>query len=73
MSLLLYDVRSGSSGSFGVPADKDEKRLPLTSLDGYALERWEVRRMRAVNSVITLSITRLFSIIWYLPERVSIP
>ncbi|KAG5648235.1 hypothetical protein DXG03_006193 [Asterophora parasitica] len=34
---------SGTSGSFGVPADLDEKRPPLgvDGLDGYALERWE--------------------------------
>ncbi len=35
---------SGTSGSFGVPVEKDEKRLPQTTeaLDSYALERWEV-------------------------------
>ncbi|KAF5377485.1 hypothetical protein D9615_005117 [Tricholomella constricta] len=34
---------SGTSGSFGVPAELDEKRPPLgvEGLDGYALERWE--------------------------------
>ncbi|KAG7444726.1 transcription factor Tfb2 [Guyanagaster necrorhizus] len=33
----------GASGSFGVPAEKDDKRPPfdVDSLDGYALERWE--------------------------------
>ncbi|KDR78688.1 hypothetical protein GALMADRAFT_244190 [Galerina marginata CBS 339.88] len=33
----------GTSGSFGVPADKDDKRqgIDLEALDGYALERWE--------------------------------
>ncbi|KAG7086752.1 hypothetical protein E1B28_002684 [Marasmius oreades] len=33
----------GTTGSFGVPAEKDEKRLPLDveGLDSYALERWE--------------------------------
>lgn len=35
---------SGTSISFGVPAESDEKRpAPSTeSLDAYALERWEV-------------------------------
>ncbi|KAG6891050.1 hypothetical protein C0995_014138 [Termitomyces sp. Mi166 len=34
---------SGTSGSFGVPAEPDDKRMPLDveGLDGYALERWE--------------------------------
>ncbi|KAG5353457.1 hypothetical protein C0989_006614 [Termitomyces sp. Mn162] len=34
---------SGTSGSFGVPAEPDDKRTPLDveGLDGYALERWE--------------------------------
>jgi len=38
------DIRSGNSGSFGVPAEPDEKRLGLDidGLDSYALERWEV-------------------------------
>uniref|UniRef100_A0A0W0F7N6 RNA polymerase II transcription factor B subunit 2 n=1 Tax=Moniliophthora roreri TaxID=221103 RepID=A0A0W0F7N6_MONRR len=33
----------GTTGSFGVPAEKDEKRAPLDidGLDSYALERWE--------------------------------
>ena len=37
-------IRSGNSGSFGVPAEPDEKRpgLDIDGLDGYALERWEV-------------------------------
>ncbi|KAF8963144.1 transcription factor Tfb2-domain-containing protein [Flammula alnicola] len=33
----------GTSGSFGVPAERDDKRQPfdLDSLDAFALERWE--------------------------------
>ncbi|KAF8629954.1 hypothetical protein AX17_005520 [Amanita inopinata Kibby_2008] len=33
----------GTSGSFGVPAEKDEKRPPpsVETLDNFALERWE--------------------------------
>ena len=37
-------LRRGTSGSFGVPAERDDKRPPfdIEALDGYALERWEV-------------------------------
>lgn len=43
-AFLLITFR-GTTGSFGVPAEKDEKRPPMDieGLDGYALERWEVR------------------------------
>jgi len=39
------DASSGTSGSFGVPAEKEDKRqgVELESLDNFALERWEVR------------------------------
>jgi len=39
------DSSSGTSGSFGVPAEKEDKRqgVELESLDNFALERWEVR------------------------------
>jgi hypothetical protein len=35
---------SGTSGSFGLPAESDDKKQPmdLESLDNFALERWEV-------------------------------
>lgn len=41
----FLNINSGTTGSFGVPAENDEKRPPLDveALDGYALERWEVR------------------------------
>lgn len=37
-------VSRGTTGSFGAPADKDDKRQPtsIDTLDAYALERWEV-------------------------------
>lgn len=37
-------MHSGTTGSFGVPAQKDDKHGPpdIKTLDGYALERWEV-------------------------------
>lgn len=38
-------LRSGTTDSFGVPAEADEKRQPVgvEMLDAYALERWEAR------------------------------
>lgn len=40
-----YEVNSGTTGSFGVPAGKDDGRsgLEIETLDSFALERWEVR------------------------------
>lgn len=32
----------GTTGSFGVPAETDDKKLELETLDSFALERWEV-------------------------------
>ncbi|KAF8921182.1 transcription factor Tfb2 [Mucidula mucida] len=39
-SLRQAITGGGTNGSFGVPAEKDEKR-DVEALDGYALERWE--------------------------------
>jgi len=36
-----FNIR-GTTGSFGVPAEKDEKKPEVDSLDSFALERWEV-------------------------------
>jgi len=43
MSFRQAITGGGTSGSFGVTAERDEKRLPfnIEGLDGYALERWE--------------------------------
>lgn len=45
-SLRTYELlrHSGTSVSFGVPAEPDEKRSgpSIDALDTYALERWEV-------------------------------
>lgn len=43
LSPIDVDCR-GTSGSFGVPAPPDDKRIPtdLDTLDAFALERWEV-------------------------------
>jgi len=40
----VFNILRGTSGSFGVPADEDDKKPSLTvdALDRYALERWEV-------------------------------
>lgn len=42
-SLRQAITGGGTTASFGVPAERDEKRLPvgIDSLDAYALERWE--------------------------------
>ncbi|KAH7920231.1 transcription factor Tfb2 [Leucogyrophana mollusca] len=42
-SLRQAITGGGSTGSFGVPAEKDDKRQPggIEVLDAYALERWE--------------------------------
>jgi hypothetical protein len=44
--------RSGTSGSFGVPAPPDDKRqnVDLEVLDSYALERWEVNKASSSSS-----------------------
>ena len=43
---LFLNLGSGSSGSFGVPAGRDENHVSpsVDTLDAYALERWEVSR-----------------------------
>lgn len=44
---------SGTTGSFGVPAQKDDKHSPpdIKVLDGYALERWEAGHLLDFISV----------------------
>jgi hypothetical protein len=54
MSLYFkQDKCSGTSGSFGVPAEMEEQRPPfdVAGLDAYALERWEVCCNSAVKCV----------------------
>ncbi|KIJ62840.1 hypothetical protein HYDPIDRAFT_176279 [Hydnomerulius pinastri MD-312] len=43
LSMRQAITGGGSTSSFGVPAEKDDKRQPsgLETLDSYALERWE--------------------------------
>ncbi|KAG5654027.1 hypothetical protein H0H81_008042 [Sphagnurus paluster] len=62
---------SGTSGSFGVPAEVDEKRPPLTveGLDGYALERWETILHYMVSSGTGQSPTKPSTGVLYLLQR----
>ena len=36
-------LKRGTSGSFGVPSEKDKQGADLETLDSFALEKWEVR------------------------------
>lgn len=59
---------SGTSGSFGVPVEKDDKRpaLDLGALDSYALERWEACYLCWIADMLpTHPVIRPFSIIWF--------
>ena len=61
---------SGTSGSFGVSAEKEEKKQPPTveALDSYALERWEVSSnpSSASNKRAYMLSHRRFYTIWFL-------
>ncbi|KAJ3711331.1 transcription factor Tfb2-domain-containing protein [Lentinula raphanica] len=61
----------GSTGSFGVPAEKDEKRPPMDveGLDGYALERWETILHFMVSSGTGQNPTRPSQGVLYLLQR----
>lgn len=41
----------GTSGSFGVPAEKDDKKQDVESLDNFARERWEVWRTERICAI----------------------
>ncbi|KAF9460342.1 transcription factor Tfb2-domain-containing protein [Collybia nuda] len=62
---------SGSSGSFGVPAEKEDKHPPFSveSLDGYALERWETILHYMVSSGTGQHPTRPSQGVLFLLER----
>jgi transcription initiation factor TFIIH subunit 4 len=68
MTALNASLGSGATGSFGVPGEADDKRAPVTikTLDGLALERWEVQpySFDHINSMIMLHHFRLFCISW---------
>ncbi|KAJ3982165.1 transcription factor Tfb2-domain-containing protein [Lentinula detonsa] len=61
----------GLTGSFGVPAEKDEKRPPMDieGLDGYALERWETILHFMVSSGTGQNPTRPSQGVLYLLQR----
>ncbi|KAJ3876857.1 transcription factor Tfb2 [Lentinula edodes] len=61
----------GTTGSFGVPAEKDEKRPPMDveGLDGYALERWETILHFMVSSGTGQTPTRPSQGVLYLLQR----
>ncbi|GLB36471.1 hypothetical protein LshimejAT787_0307590 [Lyophyllum shimeji] len=62
---------SGTSGSFGVPAEPDDKHPPLAveGLDGYALERWETILHYMVSSGTGQSPTKPSTGVLYLLQR----
>ncbi|KIK58083.1 hypothetical protein GYMLUDRAFT_228371 [Collybiopsis luxurians FD-317 M1] len=61
----------GTTGSFGVPAERDEKRPPMgiEGLDGYALERWETILHFMVSSGTGQNPTRPSQGVLYLLQR----
>ncbi|KAJ6596034.1 transcription factor Tfb2-domain-containing protein [Mycena sp. CBHHK59/15] len=61
----------GTTGSFGVPAAKDDKYPPMDidSLDGYALERWETILHYMVSSNSGQSSMRPSKDVLYLLQR----
>ena len=67
LSTHMSSRSSGTSVSFGVPAESDDKRPApsIDALDAYALERWEVYTARH-GPYCELTISRPFCIIWFL-------
>ena len=62
-------LKRGTSGSFGVPSEKDDKKqsVDLETLDSFALEKWEVRI--SVDSILLIFFPicdgRQFCTLWY--------
>jgi hypothetical protein len=73
MKILADLLKRGTSGSFGVPSEKEDKKqsVDLETLDNFALEKWEVRIL--VNSILLNFIPiwdcRQFCTIWYLRQN----
>lgn len=61
----------GTSGSFGLPADKDDRHLPpsVETLDSYALERWETILHYMVSSGTGRNPTRPSQGVLFLLQR----
>ena len=69
-------LERGTSGSFGVPSEKEDKKqaVDLETLDGFALEKWEVRILQDLLDSFFDPIfnDRQFCTTWYLrPDRVN--
>ncbi|KAL0580864.1 RNA polymerase II transcription factor B 52 kDa subunit [Marasmius crinis-equi] len=64
-------VHHGTSGSFGVPAERDDKRaaVDVEDLDSYALERWETILHFMVSSGTGQNPTRPSNGVLYLLQR----
>lgn len=73
MKVLANLLKRGSSGSFGVPSEKEDKKqsVDLETLDNFALEKWEVRIL--VDSILLIFFPtrdgRQFCTIWYLRQN----
>ena len=65
--------KRGTSGSFGVPSEKEDKKqsVDLETLDNFALEKWEVRIQVDSIFFIFFSIcgSRQFCTTWYLRQN----
>ena len=73
MKALANLLKRGTSGSFGVPSEKEDKKhsVDLETLDNFALEKWEVRILVESTLFIFFPICdgRLFCTIWYLRQN----
>jgi len=65
-----FNIR-GTTGSFGVPAEKDEKKPEVNFLDSFALERWEVSYFAYERFALMNSVHRQFFITWCLPAQIN--
>ncbi|KAF7977038.1 hypothetical protein HWV62_4800 [Athelia sp. TMB] len=70
-SLRQAITGGGTTGSFGVPAQKDDKHGPpeINTLDGYALERWETILHYMVSSGMGQAPTKPSQGVLYLLQR----
>ena len=74
MKILANLLKRGTSGSFGVPSEKEDKKqsVDLETLDNFALEKWEVRIL-LLDSIFLIFFPicdgRQFCTIWYLRQN----
>ena len=73
MKALANLPKRGTSGSFGVPSEKDDKKqsVDLETLDNFALEKWEVRILVDSNFFIFFPVCdgRQYCTTWYLRQN----